>query len=127
MVKNVVKLIDLVLTICFVGHLFAIIWLQLAKFSLEEPKSENLFGLKSFVDYDWDHYYLRSYYFSIVTMTTVGYGDMSPKNESEIFFSIISNLFSCGLIAYTINSIGNLIIEIKNRNKILVETINTIN
>jgi hypothetical protein len=75
----------------------------------------------------WSDYYLKAYYFSIVTISTIGYGDYSPKNTPEMYFSILSNVFSSGLMAYTINSIGNIIMEIKNRYKTIDDAVNTIN
>ena len=42
-------------------------------------------------------------------MTTVGYGDIVPITSQEQIFSILAMIFACGVFAYTIGSIGNLI------------------
>lgn len=47
-------------------------------------------------------------YFVVVTMATVGYGDVSPKNNKEFIFCIFTMLFSCGVFAHSINTIGNI-------------------
>ncbi len=39
-------------------------------------------------------------------MTTIGYGDIIPKNKYERIYIIFCALFSCGMFAYTLNSIG---------------------
>lgn len=39
-------------------------------------------------------------------MCTVGFGDISPVNNVEIFVSVITILLSCGVFAYAINLIG---------------------
>ncbi len=36
-------------------------------------------------------------------MTTIGYGDVTPKNTTERIFVTIFTLFSCGVFAYAIN------------------------
>ena len=50
--------------------------------------------------------YIMSLYFVVVTMATVGYGDVSPKNNNEFILCIFTMLFSCIVFAHLINSIG---------------------
>jgi len=45
-------------------------------------------------------------YFVIVTIATVGYGDILPKNNVEYMIEIVIILLGCGIFAHTINSIG---------------------
>jgi hypothetical protein len=39
-------------------------------------------------------------------MVTVGYGDVTPKTSIELFLSIFSTLFACGMFAFSLNKIG---------------------
>ncbi|KAL4485468.1 hypothetical protein ABPG72_008336 [Tetrahymena utriculariae] len=57
--------------------------------------------------------YLHSYYFSVVTMTTIGYGDYTAKTSIEYCFMIVFMIVSCGIFGYTINSIGNILYDFK--------------
>lgn len=43
---------------------------------------------------------MKAYYFITVTMVTVGYGDITPSNEAETFFAIITIFFACAVFAY---------------------------
>lgn len=50
--------------------------------------------------------YIYSFYFTTVTMVTVGYGDFAPKSMLEIIVCIIFIIITCGMFAYYINKIG---------------------
>jgi hypothetical protein len=39
-------------------------------------------------------------------MITVGFGDVVPVNESEKIFVTFTMLLSCGVFAYTMNTMG---------------------
>ena len=46
--------------------------------------------------------YLHAFYWSAVTMMTVGYGDITPQNRYETIFATIIVIIGCGLFAYYI-------------------------
>lgn len=45
-------------------------------------------------------------YFVIVTMCTVGYGDIRPVSVYETILSLFSIILACGVFAFAINKIG---------------------
>ncbi len=53
--------------------------------------------------------YAYSIYFLAATMITVGYGDITAKNEIECFFVVCTMLLTGMVYAYSLNSIGNII------------------
>ena len=46
---------------------------------------------------------------SVTTMTTVGFGDIVPVNNDEKIFAIFMMLLSCGVFAYTMNTMGTVL------------------
>ncbi|KAG5248501.1 potassium channel family protein [Salix suchowensis] len=55
--------------------------------------------------------YISAMYWSITTMTTVGYGDLHAENSMEMIFIIFYMLFNLGLTAYLIGNMTNLVVE----------------
>ncbi len=54
---------------------------------------------------DWS--FLDSLYFSVITLTTVGYGDIAPKTDMGKAFTIIYILVGLGVMASFITTLGN--------------------
>jgi hypothetical protein len=42
-------------------------------------------------------------YWACITMTTIGYGDISPINNIERIYVIMATLISCGIFGYAMN------------------------
>ncbi|KAJ8533583.1 hypothetical protein K7X08_006907 [Anisodus acutangulus] len=55
--------------------------------------------------------YITSLYWSIVTLTTTGYGDLHAENPREMLFDIFYMLFNLGLTSYIIGNMTNLIVH----------------
>ncbi|CAA0838553.1 Potassium channel AKT1 [Striga hermonthica] len=71
----------------------------------------------------WDKYFMAMYW-SIVTLATVGYGDLHPVNTGEMVFDFFYILFVMGLTAYIIGNMTNLIVQSTFRTRKFRDTIN---
>ena len=73
---------------------------------MADADNDNLWGL-----------YVTSVYWSIVTLSTVGYGDLHPVNTREMIFDIFYMLFNLGLTAYLIGNMTNLVVHGTSRTR----------
>ncbi|KAL6614834.1 hypothetical protein ACP70R_037104 [Stipagrostis hirtigluma subsp. patula] len=67
--------------------------------------------------------YVTSMYWSITTLTTVGYGDLHAENTREMMFNIFYMLFNLGLTAYLIGNMTNLVVHGTSRTRKYRDTI----
>ncbi|GLT26115.1 hypothetical protein SLA2020_012020 [Shorea laevis] len=70
----------------------------------------------------WNRY-VTSIYWSITTLTTVGYGDLHPVNLREMIFDIFYMFFNLGLTAYLIGNMTNLVVHGTSRTRRFRDTI----
>ncbi|KAG0485975.1 hypothetical protein HPP92_010054 [Vanilla planifolia] len=67
--------------------------------------------------------YVTSIYWSITTLTTVGYGDLHAQNSREMVFDILYMLFNLGLTAYIVGNMTNLVVHGTSRTRKFRDTI----
>ncbi|KAK8965824.1 Potassium channel KAT3 [Platanthera guangdongensis] len=70
--------------------------------------------------------YIYAIYFSISTLTTVGYGDLHAENTSEKIFGIFIMLFNIGFTSYIIGNITNLIVHEATRTSVMRDNSNEV-
>jgi hypothetical protein len=63
--------------------------------------------------------WIQSFYFSVVTISTVGYGDLAPTNDGSRFFTAIYILVGVSIGIAALGLIGSGVI--KNRERRYVE------
>ena len=73
-----------------------------------QGKDENWISHRGDAELIWYHKYLNGLYFAIITMVTVGYGDISPWTPIEKLYGILMTLLSCGTFAFSLNTIGTI-------------------
>ena len=66
--------------------------------------------------------YIYSMYWSITTLTTVGYGDLHAQNSREMVFDFFYMLFNLSLTAYLIGNMTNLVVHVTSRTRNFVSS-----
>ncbi|KAL4455710.1 hypothetical protein ABPG74_003120 [Tetrahymena malaccensis] len=82
--------------------------------------------LAAHIDENWYTKYIYSLYWSVTTMTTVGYGDISACNYVEALFVSIMMIFMSCVFAYSINNIGIILQAIERDTQELTDNVATI-
>ncbi|KAL9268744.1 Potassium channel KAT1-like protein [Drosera capensis] len=70
----------------------------------------------------WNNY-VTSIYWSIVTLSTTGYGDLHAENSREMLFNIFYMLFNLGLTSYLIGNMTNLVVHWTSRTRDFRDTV----
>ncbi|KAL6578535.1 hypothetical protein OROMI_008751 [Orobanche minor] len=119
----VVRIIRLTLVVLFEVHCAGCFFYFLAE-SYPNPKRTWIGStIENFDEMSlWDRYII-SVYWSIVTATTTGYGDLHPMNTGEMIFDIFYMLFNLGLNSYIIGNMTNLIVQATSRTRKFRESI----
>ena len=110
---NIMRMILLIFWIIIIAHFVACGWIILEGVSDEQEHSMQ---------------YLHAFYWTITTLTTIGYGDITPSGKFQIIYTIFVEIIGAGLYGFIIGNIANLIANIdiaraQHRNKL--EKINT--
>lgn len=105
------------------SHFSACFWIFTADLSVDDRQEETINWIFSneFDDVSRSELYLTSLYFSITTMTTVGYGDMSGTNTGERIVCMALMIAGVLFFTYTSGIITNIITNEEEENKIYQE------
>lgn len=103
------QLIKLMGFIFYMAHICCCGWHFLAVLEISHGETNTWLDLLGIRDDPTQIKYVNSLYYSIVTMVTVGYGDITPQNTVEKIFSIVYIGMACGIFAYGVSEVGNIL------------------
>ena len=123
-VYNILSLLKLLSSILFISHIFACTWHYIANVN---SHSKTWLTVNDLTSQPWHTRYLYAYYFVVVVMNTVGFGDLTPQNDNERLYCVVFIYVACGIFAYTINCVGVIVQDINRSNKLYKRNLHLIN
>ena len=64
---------------------------------------------------NWVSHYINTLYWAVVTMITLGYGDIVPQTIPEKIYVIFTAMIGCGIFAYSVNKVGMIINDMNKK------------
>lgn len=127
-----VKLTRFFFMVVFSAHLMACAFRLVVGIedNLESNWILNYFGDESYAKYDdppWATLYMTAYYWSIMTMTTIGYGDVLPVTIPEMVCTTICMMIGTSIYAYIFGNICSILDEMTIRSQLFHSTMDQLN
>ncbi|KAL4495964.1 hypothetical protein ABPG73_011032 [Tetrahymena malaccensis] len=122
---GIISLLYLLGQVIYFGHLFTCLWNHIGLLQLQENQGWMVFY--KFENESVSSRYIQIFYYATVTMTTIGYGDFTAQTQLEKLLMIFIAFFSCGIFGYTINSIGNILYDFKQKKDLYLQELAKIN
>ncbi|EGR29051.1 hypothetical protein IMG5_164260 [Ichthyophthirius multifiliis] len=127
--KAAYQLLRLSAIVMLISNFFACIFYRIGLHEQEQYGKAGCWFSKisPLIELDTIIYYEYALYWSVTTMISVGYGDVTPVAPMEVIITLICMLMSCIIFAYSINSIWYIISEVSTGDIKYQSYINAIN
>ncbi|KAL4491164.1 hypothetical protein ABPG73_013233 [Tetrahymena malaccensis] len=122
---GIISLLYLLVQVIYFAHLFTCLWNYVGLLQL--PQNQGWMVTYNYQTESVTSRYIQIFYYAIVTMTTIGYGDFSAQTQLEKFLMIFVAFFSCGIFGYTINSIGSILYDFKQKEDLYLQELAKVN
>lgn len=102
------RLAGLLVSVMLTMHWFACLFFYFGSIGRFESRWVSQEGVPS----DLYGRYITALYFSVYTITTIGYGDVVPENTLERSFTTIIMFLGAAVFAYVISQVSNIAVEL---------------
>ncbi|KAL4454663.1 hypothetical protein ABPG74_021868 [Tetrahymena malaccensis] len=122
-----IKLATLLVEVIILCHLFACIWYSLGNYQESNGIYQNWLRSENLQDQQVRTKYISSLYFSVITIGTIGYGDILPQNEIERGVLAAMAIMACGIFAYILSNIQNVYRKYNQKQKAYIKSLTDLN
>jgi hypothetical protein len=122
--SNIERFIIFIFTFLILNHLSACFWYMIAKFDDFSP--DCWVTRLGFIDESSYDLYIISLYWTLTTVTTVGYGDISAGSTPERIYSLFIMSIGVLMYSYAIGSLTSIVAAIDAKNAKVNERLQTL-
>jgi hypothetical protein len=121
---GVMKLIKVAGATLLLVHLMTCFWFLFAKF--QDFKYDTWVVRINILDENYWHQYLWSVYWTLQTLTTVGFGDIGSVTDIEMFACCVWMIFGVGFYSFIIGNLSSIMNDIDYKASVLQDKINAL-
>ena len=118
------RLIFLSMVFFLMIHIIACFWIFIAKF--DETSKENWIFSKNYQDYPEYDLYVASFYFSVPTIVTVGYGDITGISSTEKIIAVFLMIIGVIAFSFATGALSSIIANMDQSEAIIKEKMSTL-
>ncbi|CAD8174959.1 unnamed protein product [Paramecium pentaurelia] len=107
--SSLLELFKLLLVLFFVLHCYSCLWYFVGYYSQLYQEKGSWLEFYHIENETWQVQYLYSFYFSTVTMFTIGYGDVVPISYLERIVAILYMMICSIQLSYSVSTVGAII------------------
>ncbi|KAL4505897.1 hypothetical protein ABPG72_013658 [Tetrahymena utriculariae] len=123
--QALIEMIKLIFIILFMAHIVACGAMFIQKIEISLGNSNAWFAQYS--QESWIDRYIQAFYWSIVTMVTLGYGDIVPITLNEKLYAIGVALVGCFILSYSMNQVGEILNGLAKSSTLFKEKLQQLN
>jgi len=115
---GVIRILQFGTSVLLVCHVLACFWMLVPRLdNFERPSwaTTTTIGDTDIKDTNYWTQYIYCLYWAITTMSTIGYGDVTPKNEVETSVCIVAMLVGSAVFAYGITTLCEIVANLSLR------------
>ena len=105
--QSAIRLVGVFIAVIAIAHIIGCLWFFSAKIEGLDP--DTWVSRSGYLDEDEGFLYLTSLYWTYTTISTVGYGDISPKTGTEKVMAIILMLFGVCFFSFVIGTLSSIL------------------
>lgn len=119
----VFKLLNFVQLVLITCHCIACFWYYITTLGISNAKDTWLLG----ADYGTTDLYVRALYWTAVTFSSVGYGDITPKNNAEYIYAMFIEFIGIMFFAYLMGNVSTYLTNFQLKEEAANERENELN
>jgi Ion transport protein len=119
------RILYLIITYFILQHVTACIWIFIGRYN--DYCSDNWISEKGYTDYSNFDLYLTGLYFTVTTIVTVGYGDITAYTNTERIFCIFLMIIGVFAFSFATGTLASIIAQYDSKQGKLQEKMNILN